>query len=150
MGAAVSCIFCKIVAHQADASVVFEDDLFIAFLDIYPVRPGHMLVVPKEHAVRLGDMQPWLAGQLFACGQRLGKALRESGLPCEDINFVLNDGPVANQTVGHVHLHLVPRTRGDLKSIGRKILQRPIQPLLGAEKRPVLEDQARRISAALA
>jgi diadenosine tetraphosphate (Ap4A) HIT family hydrolase len=145
----MKCIFCDIAARRAEASVAFEDDLFVAFLDIYPMRPGHLLLIPKQHAERLCELPPWLAGQLFACAQSLGSALRGSGIPCDDVNFVLNDGPVANQTVGHVHMHLLPRTRGDLKTLGRKILQRPLQPLLGGAKRGVLDEHARRIAAAL-
>lgn len=143
------CIFCQIIDRKAPASIAYEDELFVAFLDIYPVRPGHLLLVPKEHAQRLGELPPWLAGQLFACAQTLSDALRASAIPCDDLNLVLNDGPAANQSVAHLHLHLVPRTRGDLRSLGRKLVQRPIQRMLGQERRHVLAAQAEQIRKAL-
>lgn len=127
-----ACIFCKILANLAPAHRVYEDEHFLAFLDIYPVRPGHTLVIPKQHGQYLSDFAPALLGELFVLGQRLGTAIRRSSLACDDINYVLNDGPAANQTVAHAHLHLLPRRRGDLHKVAAVLARRPIQPLLGA------------------
>jgi diadenosine tetraphosphate (Ap4A) HIT family hydrolase len=143
------CIFCKIVAGSAPAHRVYEDEHFLAFLDIYPVRPGHTLVIPRQHGQFLSDFEPSQSGELFALGQRLGGAIRRSPIPCEDINFVLNDGPAANQTVPHVHLHLVPRTRKDLHKVAAVLARRPIQPLLGAASPGLLERQAEQIRSAI-
>ena len=144
-----SCIFCQIVAKEAPAHVVYEDEHFLAFLDIYPVRPGHTLVIPRQHGQFLSDFAPEASGALFVLGQRLGQAIRDSELACQDLNYVLNDGPVANQTVPHVHLHLVPRVRRDLGKLVGMLARRPIQPLLGAAPPPLLAQQARLIRASL-
>ena len=107
------CIFCKIMTGIAPASVVYEDELCKVFLDIQPVTPGHLLVVPKQHIVGLSDLPEDLGGHLFQVGQRMAAILRKSSIPCEGINFFLADGAVAFQTVFHVHLHVIPRTKGD-------------------------------------
>lgn len=107
------CIFCKIMTGKAPASVVYEDELCKVFLDIHPITPGHLLVVPKQHIVGLSDLPEDLGGHLFQVGQKMSATLRKSPIPCEGINFFLADGAVAFQTVFHVHLHVIPRTAGD-------------------------------------
>jgi histidine triad (HIT) family protein len=107
------CIFCKIVDRKVSASIVTENDVAVAFLDIRPINPGHTLVVPKEHAAGLADLKPHVGGKLFEQAQAVAAALRASGLPCEGVNFHLADGPAAGQEVFHVHLHVFPRFAGD-------------------------------------
>ena len=107
------CIFCEIVAGRADASVVYEDDHVIAFLDLFPVNEGHTLVVPKTHATYLNDMDAETGMRVFAAAQRLAQAVRDSGIRCEGVNLVLADGEAAGQEVFHVHLHVLPRYAGD-------------------------------------
>jgi histidine triad (HIT) family protein len=107
------CIFCAIVHGAAERSLVYEDDLAIVFMDIRPVVTGHLLVVPRRHAVGLGDLEPADGERLFRVAQLMAAAIRRSGLPCEGINLFLADGVVAGQEVFHVHLHVLPRTRGD-------------------------------------
>ncbi|HEU5430062.1 MAG TPA: HIT family protein [Thermomicrobiales bacterium] len=107
------CVFCAIVAGEAPASIVREDEATLAFLDINPVTPGHLLVVPKRHASFLADLEPADGGRLFVVGMRLAAALRSSGLRCEGVNLFLADGKAAGQEVFHVHLHVIPRFAGD-------------------------------------
>lgn len=107
------CVFCRIVAGTAPASVVYRDEAVLAFLDIRPMTPGHLLVVPLRHAAGLADLDPAAGGPLIAAGQRLAAAVRRSGLRCEGVNFFLADGAAAGQEVFHVHLHVLPRYRGD-------------------------------------
>ncbi len=107
------CIFCEIVAGQSQASVVAEDDVALAFMDIRPVTPGHLLVVPKRHATHLAELDEATGGHLFRAGMHLTAALRRSGLRSEGINLFLADGAAAGQEVFHVHLHVVPRFAGD-------------------------------------
>jgi diadenosine tetraphosphate (Ap4A) HIT family hydrolase len=144
----VSCVFCAIVAARAPASIVWEDDRFVALLDIYPVTPGHTLVIPRRHAPLLADVGEEV-GALFERAARVAAALRRSGLPCDDVNVVLNDGRAANQSVPHAHVHLVPRVRGDFSRLLRKLLQRPVQRVLGGPAREELDRQAGMIRAAL-
>jgi histidine triad (HIT) family protein len=108
-----SCIFCKIVRGEAPATRVYEDDDLIAFLDIRPITRGHTLVIPKKHATELEDLHRDAGARLFRLGHHLALAMRRSDLAADGANLVLNDGTAAFQTVGHVHLHVVPRQHGD-------------------------------------
>lgn len=109
----MSCIFCEIIGGQAPASFVYEDEAVVAFMDIQPVNPGHLLVVPRGHAPHLADLDSQVGGHLFRVGQRLAAALRRSTLRCEGVNLYLADGEAAGQEVWHVHLHVLPRFDGD-------------------------------------
>ncbi len=108
-----NCIFCKIIAGEASASIVYQDEICIAFMDIHPVNAGHVLVIPREHAANLAELDAHTGGHLFEVGQRVAAALRQSRLPCEGVNFFLADGEAAGQEVFHVHLHVFPRFVGD-------------------------------------
>jgi histidine triad (HIT) family protein len=108
-----SCEFCEIVAGRAPASVVHRDDQCIAFMDIAPVTAGHLLVVPIEHATHLADLDRDLGRTVFGLAQTLAAAIRRSNLKPEGINLFLADGEAAGQEVFHVHLHVLPRYRGD-------------------------------------
>jgi histidine triad (HIT) family protein len=107
------CIFGQIIAGTAPASVVYRDEVCLAFMDIQPVNPGHLLVVPLVHAEQLAELDQASAARLMTVAQRLGGALRTTGLPCEGVNLLLADGEAAGQDVFHVHLHVVPRFAGD-------------------------------------
>ncbi len=107
------CIFCKILAGELPASIVYQDDICTAFMDIQPVNPGHVLVIPKVHATNLSELNPETGGHLFRVGQQVAAALYASGVPCEGVNFFLADGAPAGQEVFHVHLHVFPRFEGD-------------------------------------
>jgi histidine triad (HIT) family protein len=107
------CIFCRIVAGDAPASVVHRDDTCMAFMDIQPVNAGHLLVVPLRHAPHLADTDGETAAHLMRVAHRLAAALRASGVRCEGVNLFLADGAAAMQEVFHVHLHVFPRFRGD-------------------------------------
>ena len=107
------CLFCSIIAGRTDASRIYEDDRVLVFLDIAPAAPGHSLVIPKQHAVSLGDLDPADGAALFVTAQSVAAALRRCGLPCEGVNLWLADGEVAQQHVMHLHLHLIPRVAGD-------------------------------------
>ena len=108
-----SCIFCHIIADQAEASKVYQDDIVTAFMDKQPLIPGHLLVVPNEHSANLAELDETIAGRMFVVGRQLAQALRRSGLRCEGVNLFLADGPAAGQTVFHSHLHVIPRFIGD-------------------------------------
>jgi len=103
------CVFCDIIAGRAPASLVYQDDQVVAFMDTRPVNAGHVLVVPRTHAASLAEMEPETGGVLFRTGMRLGAALRRSGLNCEGINLYVADRATAGQEVFHVHLHVLPR-----------------------------------------
>ena len=107
------CVFCEIIAGRSESSQVYQDGLVVAFLDIRPLTPGHLLVVPREHAADLDSLDEGLGARVFTVAHRLARALRRSGLPCEGVNLFLADGVAAGQEVFHVHLHVIPRNPGD-------------------------------------
>ena len=108
-----SCIFCDILSGLTSANFVYRDDLCAAFMDIRPVNPGHVLVVPQDHAALLTELDETSVGHMLRVAQRVDAALRASGLKCEAVNLFLADGRAAGQEVLHVHLHLIPRFHGD-------------------------------------
>lgn len=138
-----NCVFCAIAHGKGDASLLHEDDLVIAFMDIRPVYDGHLLVVPREHSVLMNEVEPQTLTRVWDVATRLNRALRESGLPCDGVNVFVADGEAAGQEVPHVHVHLIPRTTGD--RFGFKF-----PPGYGrAPAREHLDEQAAMIRAAL-
>ncbi|MDT0266820.1 HIT family protein [Streptomyces sp. DSM 44915] len=113
MGNDEACVFCAIAHGRAEASVVCEDEHLIAFADLQPVTPGHLLVVPKTHVVGLEDLPPETGARVWELAHRLGRALRRSDLRCAGVNLFLADGAAAFQEVFHFHLHVFPRFPGD-------------------------------------
>jgi len=107
------CIFCSIAAGRAPASMVYQDSKALAFMDINPVNPGHVLVIPRKHAAFLADLDPDSGSEIFKLGMRLASAIRKTDIKCEAVNLILADGEAAGQEVFHVHLHVVPRYRED-------------------------------------
>ena len=107
----MSCVFCAIVAGEAPAIRIYEDDDYLAILDIRPFTRGHTLVMPKRHTVDLTDTPPETVADMVRIGQRIAKAARRSGLHADGNNVVINDGKAAFQSVFHIHLHVLPRRR---------------------------------------
>lgn len=107
------CIFCKILKGKLEASLVYRDEVCAAFMDIQPVNPGHVLVVPVRHVASLADLKDKEGVEMFRLAQRLAAALRQSGVKCEGVNLLLADGEAAGQEVFHAHLHVIPRHEGD-------------------------------------
>jgi histidine triad (HIT) family protein len=105
-----ACVFCAIVAGDAPAHVVVDEPDVVAFLDARPVFKGHMLVVPREHYVTLPDLPTPLLTRVFVVVQRCATAVVE-GLGAQGSWVAENN--VVSQAVPHVHVHVVPRTKGD-------------------------------------
>ncbi len=103
-----ACPFCAIVAGEAPAHEVLRDDVAVAFLDTRPLFPGHVLVVPVEHVVTLPELRE--VGPFFERVQRLAAAM-PTALDAQG-TFVANNN-VVSQSVAHLHVHVVPRTKGD-------------------------------------
>lgn len=91
------------------------------FMDIHPVNPGHLLVVPNQHASGIDDVPETVSARMFIVGQRMARALRLSGLRCEGINLLLADGAAAGQDVFHSHLHVIPRFKGNPGSVSMHV-----------------------------
>jgi histidine triad (HIT) family protein len=134
------CLFCAIVAGDAAAHLVAEDETSLAFLDVRPVFPGHCLLVPRHHHETLGDLPPALVGPLFASVQRLSRAV-EAGMAADGTFVALNNK--VSQSVAHLHVHVVPRRRKD----GLRGFFWPRQRYAGDEE---MAEVAARVRAALA
>jgi len=107
------CIFCQIVEGKADSSKVYEDEICLAFMDIQPVNPGHLLVVPKAHFKNLSELPADIGSHLFQVAQQISLCLPKIGIKIEGFDLFLADGEAAGQEVFHVHLHVIPRFAGD-------------------------------------
>jgi methylmalonyl-CoA epimerase len=107
------CVFCRILDGALPGSVVYRDAACTALMDIQPVNPGHVLVIPNAHAPDLAALDPATGAHLFEIGRRIALALPRSGVRCEGVNFFLANGEAAGQEVSHVHLHVFPRFEGD-------------------------------------
>ncbi|NYZ74059.1 HIT family protein [Candidatus Micrarchaeota archaeon] len=107
------CIFCKIVRGTLQSTKLYEDEHMIAFLDSRPITKGHTLIIPKKHTEMLVELEDNLVGDMLITAKKIGKALRKSKLNCRGINYVLADGAEAGQNIFHVHMHVIPRYRGD-------------------------------------
>jgi histidine triad (HIT) family protein len=107
-----NCIFCKIIAGEIPSATIYENDEFKVILDRFPSNEGHVLIMPKNHCANIFEADPEMAGRLFALAVKVAKAMKET-LGFENMNIVQNNGPVAGQTVNHLHVHLIPRYEGD-------------------------------------
>ena len=119
----MSCVFCAIVAGEAPACKIYEDDDYLAILDIRPFTRGHTLVIPKRHTVDLTDTPPQTLAAMATIGQRIARAARATEL-ADATNIAVNDGRPAFQTVLHIHLHVLPRRNGDKLSVAKGMLLR--------------------------
>lgn len=106
----MSCIFCRIVSGEIPSRTVSETDLAVAFMDAFPLAPGHTLVVPREHRRRMQDMTALEVADVFGLAARL--ASKTDSLAGSTL-LAVHNGPGAGQEVPHVHVHLVPRRDGD-------------------------------------
>ena len=106
------CLFCKIVAGEVPAQIVDEDERTLSFMDISPATRGHALVVPRRHARNLLEVDAEDLAATIVSAQRLARRAGER-LGAEGVNVLNSCGPVAWQTVFHLHFHVIPRYSGD-------------------------------------
>lgn len=107
-----SCVFCGIIAKTIPSHIVYETDEVLAFLDIHPVHPGHVLVVPKQHAETLTDLSQSALATWIQAVPTVARALQVV-TGCEGYNLLQNNGAAAGQVIPHVHLHVIPRWSTD-------------------------------------
>ena len=108
------CIFCEIIAKRAPAAIVYEDELVLSFMDLFPLTKGHVLVIPKQHKVFLNELDEEYRQALFVASNKILRAVRDCPeVGCDGVHILINDGKAANQTVPHVHCHLIPRRNSD-------------------------------------
>ena len=104
------CLFCRIVSGELPATIVYEDDNSVAFLDHRPLFPGHTLLVPRQHVETLGELETKLVGPYFEVAQLLARGV-EPAMDAEGTFVAMNNR--VSQSVPHLHVHIVPRRRKD-------------------------------------
>lgn len=109
-GLADSCKFCNIIKRIDDPSRVFEDNISVGILDHRPLFPGHVLLLPREHYITIGDLPEYLIKPFFANVQLLSKAV-EKAMDAQGTFVAMNNR--VSQSIPHLHVHIVPRNRGD-------------------------------------
>ena len=120
-----NCIFCQIVSKTAPSNMVYEDEKYVAFLDIFPFSRGHTLVCPKEHGETIWDMKEKDIAGLFRVASKVSRAV-VSAVGADGFRFVQNNGEAANQVVAHVHVHVIPVKMEDKGRVGdRRRLSKP-------------------------
>jgi len=107
-----NCIFCKIIAGNIPSHKIFEDEDFVAFLDIKPNNLGHTLLVPKEHSKNIFDMSDNVLEKLGKHLQIIAQAVKD-GAEATGVNITMNNGETAGQLIWHSHIHIIPRYSGD-------------------------------------
>lgn len=108
----MDCIFCRIIAREIPAEILFENEQVISFLDINPIHYGHALVLPKKHCTNFLDLPSETYHSILDATQTVAKALVQ-GLNLEGFNIFSNNGTIAGQSVFHFHLHVTPRFSDD-------------------------------------
>lgn len=106
------CIFCRLIAGEIPASRIYEDEQTLAFLDLAQLNPGHTLVVVKRHGETLFDITPDEAAAAMRTAQRVARAIRQA-FQAPGLSLLQCNGPEGGQTVGHFHIHVIPRHAED-------------------------------------
>ncbi|MFP8880882.1 MAG: HIT family protein [Myxococcota bacterium] len=114
------CIFCRIVHEEVPSFQVCEDELTLTFMDIFPVAPGHSLVIPKEHYENIFEVPPDTLAAIACSSRRLALAIR-SELQPEGLGLFQLNGAAAGQTVFHYHQHLIPRSSGETLKLHTRV-----------------------------
>jgi len=106
------CIFCKIVSKEIPATIIYEDEEVIVFMDIGPIIKGHALVIPKKHYDPVTQTPDDLLAKLHLVAKRVAQA-QMNGLGADGVNIMQNNGVAAGQEVPHIHVHVIPRFADD-------------------------------------
>ncbi len=131
------CIFCKIAAGEILSKTLYEDEKFRVILDLGPATKGHSLILPKDHAANLYELQEETAADAMKLAKKMALLIREK-LHCDGLNLIQNNGETAGQTVQHFHLHLIPRYKGDGQRINW-VPSEPTQEELEAVRKEIAE-----------
>jgi histidine triad (HIT) family protein len=113
------CIFCKIIKGEIPAHKIYEDDKILAFLDAFPIAKGHTLIIPKQHAENIYDINEETISHIGRISKRIAKQLKDK-LKCDGINILQNNEKFSGQFVMHYHMHLIPRFESDNLSFWSK------------------------------
>lgn len=111
-----NCIFCKIIAGEIPSRTVYEDEGYKAIMDVSPASKGHVIVLPKNHASNVFEISEEELSGAMIVAKKVAAMLKEK-LGCDGVNILQNNGEVAGQTVFHLHVHVIPRYKGDTVNI---------------------------------
>ena len=117
-----NCVFCRDVIRDRKASIVYENDSVIAFMDIAPVEPGHVLVVPKDHYVNIMDIDEPVYLEVHRVTRMISPAIVRA-VGADAVNIGQNNGACANQRVFHYHVHIIPRFCSRELNWGRRTME---------------------------
>ncbi|MCF7860436.1 HIT family protein [Patescibacteria group bacterium] len=106
------CIFCQIIADEIPSYKIYEDEKILAFLDIKPVHPGHILVIPKKHAQNIEDVSEEDLTAVILGVKKMGKLIKNN-LNYPSYNVIENNDSAAGQEIPHLHFHIIPRLEND-------------------------------------
>jgi len=124
----MDCLFCKIAKKEIPSDIVYEDDNTMAFLDVAPIAPGHVIVIPKFHAVTILDIPDEKISSVFKTVKAMVKVI-ENALNPDGFTLGINHGKDAGQSIGHFHFHIIPRWKGDGgRSIHGVVDNKPKEP----------------------
>ncbi len=108
----MDCLFCKIISGEIKSNKIHEDELTYAFLDIFPVTKGHALVIPKNHAQHIEELDDDSISAILITAKKVSERLRNTlNYPATTIG--INNGTEAGQEIGHVHIHIIPRKESE-------------------------------------
>ena len=133
------CIFCGIVQGKIPASVVYEDRLNLAFMDLHQVSPGHVLIIPKNHVETIDELTPQAASAIFPVVVTLSQAVKAVYNP-DGLTIFQSNGRAAMQEVPHLHIHIMPRFYHD------GVLRFYTKTIPGISSREELDSMAAQIS----
>lgn len=143
------CIFCKIIAGEMPGVEIYRDETCIALMDIFPISPGHLMVIPLEHREFTHQLSHEVRAHIFEKASMLSKAVCRSELNSAGANILINDGKESGQHIPHVHIHVIPRYKKDLISVTFQIPTRFINPFARIGKQRRLQKMAGQIRGAL-
>ncbi|MFO1387524.1 MAG: HIT family protein [Chitinivorax sp.] len=145
-----NCIFCAIAAGKIPGEIIYKTEQVMVLLDAFPLRPGHLLVIPLQHAEFIEDLPAAVRDDLILQGAKLSRAAIRGGFGTPATHWLLNNGKAASQHVQHVHLHIIPRSGGDGLAMGWQFFTRFLNPFAAVGRAQRLKAQAERWRLALA
>src|SRR3989344_4391458 len=132
------CLFCKIVKKEISAEIVYENEVAIGLLDVHPKAPGHTMVIPKNHVATILDLPENETGPLFTAVKNVTRILQKALVP-DGFNIGLNHGKDGGQAIDHLHVHIIPRYKGDGGTSMHGIVDNPPQESLQEIKEKILQ-----------
>ena len=132
------CLFCKIVKKEISAEIVYENEVAIGLLDVHPKAPGHTMVIPKNHVATILNLPENETGPFFIAVKNATRMLQKALVP-DGFNIGLNHGKDGGQTIDHLHVHIIPRYKGDGGTSMHGIVDNPPQESLQEIKEKILQ-----------